>query len=89
MNVCLRKGGGRSGRRAGLAAEAGPVSRSFDLLTPDIGYLSLTLLADPQGVRRRIDHASVDTCAAHFYVNDPHSVLCMEVMWVGVLVDEC
>ena len=67
MNVMVRKGDRRSGGRVGLAAEAGPVSRSFDLLTFEVGQLSLTLLADPQGVRRRIDHASVDTCAALFW----------------------
>ena len=31
MNVMVRKGDRRSGGRVGLAAEAGPVSRSFDL----------------------------------------------------------
>ena len=47
-----------------MAAGADPLSRSLTKIF-DLDQLVISLLADPQGVRRRIEHASVDTCAAH------------------------
>ena len=74
MNVGLRKGDRRSGGRAGLAAEAGPGSRSLDLLTPDIGYLSLTLAADHGGCGAGLI-TQAWTPAPHIVGIDLHSVI--------------
>ena len=74
MNVGVRKGDRRSGGRAGLAAEAGPVSRSFDLLTFEVGQLSLTLAADHRGCGAGLI-TQAWTPAPHFFGIDLHSVI--------------